>query len=161
MANQILARLGIVMTADSAEFKQGMLDAELAVQKFEKTALKQLASAKKEMQAMELAAKDFGREVTNVEKAQRSLSESGKYSKLAGSETAQELLFKAAALDKIAAATKKVNAEQMAGFMGQKAAGGGLNAQQKAALGYQTTDIITAWLAVKTQCLFLFNKVVN
>jgi len=158
MANQILARLGIVMTADSAEFKQGMLDAELAVQKFEKTALKQLASAKKEMQAMELAAKDFGREVTNVEKVQRSLAESGKYSKLAGSETAQDLLFKAAALDKIAAATKKVNAEQMVGMLGQKAAGGGLNAQQKAALGYQTTDIITGLAGGQNPMLVLIQQ---
>jgi phage-related minor tail protein len=158
MANQILARLGIVMTADSAEFKQGMDEGILAVQKFEKEAKRQLSSARKEMQQMEYATKDFGREVTNLEKAQRSLQSGGKYAKLAGSETAQELLFKAAALDKIAAATKKVNSEQMAGFMGQKAAGGGLNAQQKAALGYQTTDIITGLAGGQNPMLVLIQQ---
>jgi phage-related minor tail protein len=150
MANQILARLGVKMTADNAEFKQGMDEGVLAVQKFERAVKRELNAAEKEMRQLEYAAKDVGREVSNVEKMQRQLAQGGKFSRLAGTEEAQNLLFKAAALDKATQAQKANNAEVLKSV--------GLTMQQRAALGYQTTDIITSLAGGQNPMLVLLQQ---
>lgn len=147
---QILARLGVMMTANSAGFKQGMDEGILATQKFNRTVKSELGAAQKEIDRLSYAAKDFGKTLTEVEKINRQLAEGGKLSNIAGSEKAQELLFRASAYDKVAAAQKKQ------GETAAKAAG--LTAFQLQQLSYQTTDIFTSLAGGQSPLLVLIQQ---
>lgn len=147
---QILARLGVVMTANSAEFKQGMDEGILATQKLKRAITSEFTAAQKEIDRLSYAAKDFGKSLSEVDKINRQLSEGGKLSNIAGSEKAQELLFRAAAYDKVAAAQKKQ------GETAAKAAG--LTAFQLQQLSYQTTDIFTSLAGGQSPLLVLIQQ---
>ena len=147
---QLLARLGVVMTANSAGFKQGMDEGVLATQKFTRTVKSELNTAQKEIDRLTYAAQDFGKTLTEVDKINRQLSSGGKLSNLAGTEKAQELLMRASAFDKLAVAQKN---------QGQAAAkAAGLTAFQLQQLSYQTTDIFTSLAGGQSPLLVLIQQ---
>lgn len=147
---QLLARLGVVMTANSAGFKQGMDEGVLATQKFTRTVKSELNTAQKEIDRLTYAAQDFGKTLTEVDKINRQLSSGGKLSNLAGTEKAQELLMRASAFDKLAVAQKNQ------GIAAGKAAG--LTAFQLQQLSYQTTDIFTSLAGGQSPLLVLIQQ---
>lgn len=148
--NQILARLGVVMTANSAGLKLGLDEGAVAVQKFSRKVQSEFNTAQKEIDRLTYAAQDFGKTLTEVDKINRQLSSGGKLSNLAGTEKAQELLMRASAFDKLAVAQKN---------QGQAAAkAAGLTAFQLQQLNYQTTDIFTSLAGGQSPLLVLIQQ---
>jgi phage-related minor tail protein len=135
MANQILARLGIVMAVDSAELAVGLDKAKEQFKGFSKEVQRQANEAAKETMALKMATETYGKSLTAVQRLELEM----RYGKYAGNMlTAQQnklLREQAAAYDAVKASADKANAA--------KVAKGGLTPQMSAALGYQTTDIIT------------------
>lgn len=135
MANQILARLGIVMAVDSAELVTGLDKAKEQFKGFSKEVQRQSNEAAKDTMALKMATETYGKTLTAVQRLELEM----KYGKYAGNMmTAQQnklLMEQAAAYDAVKAAADKANAA--------KVGKGGLTPQMSAALGYQTTDIIT------------------
>lgn len=134
MANQILARLGIVMGVDSGELEIGLNAAKEKFKGFTQEVKRQTNEAAKQTMALKMATESYGKTLTEVEKLELEL----KYGRMAGNmveeKTLNLLRQQAAAYDAVKAAADKAN----------KAKSGGLTAQQQAALGYQTTDIVTS-----------------
>ncbi len=135
MANQILARLGIVMAVDSAELEVGLSKAKEQFKGFTKEVQRQSNEAAKETLALKMATETYGKTLTAVQRLELEM----KYGKYAGNMLTEQqnklLREQAAAYDAVKAAADKANAA--------KVAKGGLTPQMSAALGYQTTDIIT------------------
>jgi lambda family phage tail tape measure protein len=135
MANQILARLGIVMAVDSAELAVGLDKAKEQFKGFSKEVQRQSNEAAKETMALKLATETYGKSLTAVQRLEMEM----RYGKYAGNMlTAQQnklLMEQAAAYDAVRASADKANAA--------KAGKGGLQPHLVAALGYQTTDIVT------------------
>lgn len=138
MASQNIARLGVVLGLDSGELVREMEDAQKKFKKFTNEIKRDTNDAAKATVQLEEATKAYGRTLTKVEEIQIQI-ETGKF-KHATDTAKKALLEKAAAYDKVAASAKKAN-EMAAGSTLPK---GGMTAQQQAALGYQTTDIITS-----------------
>jgi len=134
MASQNIARLGIVLGLDSGELVTKISEAQQKFSKFKAQIKRDSEDAAKEILRLEYATKTYGKTLTEVDKVNRQI-ELGKY-KHQPETLVQNLLKQAAAYDKIAASAKA--AEQA------KLGKGGMTAQQQAALGYQTTDIITS-----------------
>lgn len=132
-SNQYLARLGFVLALDQSEFVQDITEAQKKFKDFTAEVKRDSAQAAKAALELDYATKTYGKTLTKVEEIQEAFK-SGKY---AQAEQWQKdlLLQKAAAYDKVAQAAQKANQAQMKS--------GGLTPQQSAALGYQTTDIIT------------------
>jgi len=134
MANQILARLGIVMGVDSGELEIGLKAAQEKFKGFTQEVKRQTSEAAKQTMALKMATESYGKTLTEVDKLELEL----KYGRMAGNmveeKTLNLLRQQAAAYDAVKAAADKAN----------KAKSGGLTAQQQAALGYQTTDIVTS-----------------
>jgi hypothetical protein len=125
--SQYLARLGVVLGIDTAEYSADVDEVQRQTKKMQNTIASELRLAEKEYQRLKYATEDYGKEVTNLTRIQRQMEAGGSLSHLP-EQTRKALEAQASALD---AVMKK----QVAGFkMGQ---------QQIAALGYQTTDIIT------------------
>lgn len=135
MANQILARLGIVMAVDSAELEVGLSKAKEQFRGFTKEVQRQSNEAAKETMALKMATETYGKTLTAVQRLELEM----KYGKYAGNMLTEQqnrlLREQAAAYDAVKASADKANAA--------KVAKGGLTPQMSAALGYQTTDIIT------------------
>ena len=135
MANQILARLGIVMAVDSAELEVGLSKAKEQFKGFTKEVQRQSNEAAKETMALKMATETYGKTLTAVQRLELEM----KYGKYAGNMLTEQqnrlLREQAAAYDAVKASADKANAA--------KVAKGGLTPQMSAALGYQTTDIIT------------------
>lgn len=134
MANQILARLGIVMGVDSGELEIGLNAAKEKFKGFTQEVTRQTNEAARQTIALKMATESYGKTLTEVEKLELEL----RYGRLAGNMVEEKTLSllrqQAAAYDAVKAAADKAN----------KAKTGGLTAQQQAALGYQTTDIVTS-----------------
>lgn len=132
-SNQYLARLGFVLALDQSEFVQEVTEAQKKFKDFTAEVKRDSSQAAKAALELDYATKTYGKTLTKVEEIQEAFK-SGKY---AQAEQWQKdlLLQKAAAYDKVAQAAQKANQAQMKS--------GGLTPQQSAALGYQTTDIIT------------------
>lgn len=140
MASTNIARLGVVLGLDMAEFSAQLDKSISETKKFASAVDREAKIAAKEIQSLKHAVEDYGKEVSYVTKMQRDLHDvTGRYYNLAKSKPdfAVEMLKEAAAMDAKIVATKKLNAVNLEGMKQ------GMNAQQKAALGYQTTDIIT------------------
>lgn len=149
MANQILARLGVVMTLNAGEWADEVNQAIEAEKRLKREITKQNNDIEKEILKVTYAVKDFGKELTLVEKIQREFGEGGKFEKATKSRK-EALLLQAQELDRLTAVAKKAQAETM------KAAG--LNAQQLQALSYQTTDIITSLAGGQNPMLVLLQQ---
>jgi phage-related minor tail protein len=139
MANQIAARLGVLLGIDTAEFSSGVDKAVADTRKLKRSIESEMKTAEKEIQRIKYAVEDYGKEVSAVTLMQRQLAEGGKYANLAKSSDtfAKAMLKEAAALDAVVAANNKLNKSRSSKEMG-------LDRFQKQALAYQTTDIVTS-----------------
>lgn len=139
MANQIAARLGVLLGIDTAEFSSGVDKAVADTRKLKRSIESEMKNAEKEIQRIKYAVEDYGKEVSAVTLMQRQLAEGGRYANLAKSSDtfAKAMLKEAAALDAVMAAQKNLNGARSSKEMG-------LDRFQKQALAYQTTDIVTS-----------------
>lgn len=139
MANQIAARLGVLLGIDTAEFSSGVDKAVADTRKLKRSIESEMKNAEKEIQRIKYAVEDYGKEVTAVTLMQRQLAEGGRYANLAKSSDtfAKAMLKEAAALDAVMESQKKLNGSRSSKEMG-------LDRFQKQALAYQTTDIVTS-----------------
>lgn len=151
MAGQNAARLAVQLALESGTFSG---DVQAAIDKFVKlpNAIKRESkNAAKDIELMRYAIADYGKEVSHVTKMQRELyGDFGKYKSAAAEQhgLAMSMLQVAHAMDKQVEAQKKLNETKP----------GGMNAQQKAALGYQTTDIITSLAGGQNPMLVLLQQ---
>ncbi len=135
MASQNIARLGIVLGLDSGELVTKISEAQQKFSKFKSQIKRDSEDAAKEIVRLEMATKSYGKTLTEVEKVEQQIR-LGKYKNLPDV-LIDNLKKQAAAYDKVAASAKAAEQAKMG-----KA--GGLTPQQQAALGYQTTDIVTS-----------------
>jgi len=124
-SNQNLARLGFVLALDSGELKTELDDLNKRFKNFSNEAKRDTVQAAKAIVELEEATQRYGKTLTKVEEIQLQFK-TGKFAQ-ADEMTKKALLEKAKAYDAIATSATK-----------------SMTAQQKAALGYQTTDIITS-----------------
>lgn len=134
MASQNIARLGIVLGLDSGELVTKITEAQQKFSKFKSQIKRDSEDAAKEIVRLELATKSYGKTLTEVEKVEQQVR-LGKYKNLPDV-LIDNLKKQAAAYDKVAASAKAAETAKLGK--------GGMTAQQQAALGYQTTDIITS-----------------
>lgn len=134
-ASQNIARLGIVLGLDSGELVTKITEAQQKFSKFKAQIKRDSEDAAKEIVRLETATRNYGKTLTEVEKVEEQIR-LGKY-KNQPDLIINNLKAQASAYDKVAFAAKAAEQAKM-GKMG------GMTAQQQAALGYQTTDIITS-----------------
>ena len=135
MANQNIARLGVVLGLDMAEFSSGVEKAIQENKKLKNSIQRETNAAAKEILALEYAVRDYGRQVSKTELIQREFIAGGKYANATqGMKTL--LLERAKAYD--ALAMSATNADKA------MAKGAGMDRYLKQALAYQTTDIVTS-----------------
>jgi len=127
MASRNLARLGVVLGIDVAEWEKDINAAISANKKLSREIKADSNAAERELARLKFATEDYGKTLTQVELIQREIS-SGRYQS-ATQKHKDELLKQAAAYDAIANSAKK------AGFT--------MTEQQKIGLAYQTTDLVT------------------
>jgi phage-related minor tail protein len=127
MASNNIARLGVVLGLDTAEFTAEVDKAIAVNQKMANAIKRDTNAAAGELINLKHATEDYGKALSKVELIQREVT-SGRFMN-ATADMKQRLLDQAAAYDKIAASQKKVTGE--------------LTQQQKIQLTYQTTDLFT------------------
>lgn len=154
MASQNVARLGVVLGLDFAEFQKGIDEAVAATAKLKKEIRSDSNAAAKELRALMYATEDYGKALTKVEQIQREIA-GGRF-KNATQELKNDLLKQAAAYDLVAANANKARMAQI-GMLGGTA-GGKLNQQQIAALSYQTTDILTGLASGQNPLMILIQQ---
>lgn len=130
MASQNIARLGVVLGLDTAEFTASIDKAISENAKLKNAIRKDSNSAAAEIINLKNATEDYGKTLTKVELIQREVT-SGKFMN-ATTAMKDQLLQQAAAYDKVALAAKN-----SAGATFK------MNEQQKINLTYQTTDFFT------------------
>ena len=130
MASQNIARLGVVLGLDTAEFTAS-IDKAISENKKLKDAIKrETNAAAKEIVALKYATDDYGKTVSKVTQVEREMA-AGRF-KNATADMKKQLLDQAAAYDKIASSAKNATNAQFR-----------MNEQQKIQLTYQTTDLFT------------------
>ena len=127
MASNNIARLGVVLALDTAEFTASVDKAIQENKKLGQAIKRDSNAAAGEILALKFATEDYGKTLTKVQLAEREIA-SGRFM-MATDKFKQELLAQAAAYDQVAANAHK--------------AAGGLTAWQKQGLMYQTTDFFT------------------
>lgn len=127
MASNNIARLGVVLGLDSAQF-QADIDKAIAANRKLKQAIKSDSNAAAGAIAeLKNATDDYGKTLTKVEQIQREVT-SGRYMN-ATQDLKDRLLQQAAAYDKVVAQQSKLNK--------------GMTDQQKIQVSYQMTDLVT------------------
>ena len=127
MASQYLSRLGIVLGVDSSELVQEVEKARQQFTKFARQVSSDSNAAAKDILALRDATSDYGKTLTKVEQVEREIQR-GRY--MYATKTLQDQLrAEAKAYDEKAKAMKSVS--------------GVMTEQQKLALSYQTTDLVT------------------
>lgn len=131
--SQTIARLGVQLGLDSAEFKSGASNAVVETKNLRNSIAREMRAAEKEIQTLKYATEDYGKTITRVAQLEREI-EAGRFKNLSGSDKGQEVLNRlraqAKAYDDIAAKSKSATT-------------GGLTSQQQLQLTYQTTDFVT------------------
>lgn len=127
MASNNIARLGVVLGLDTAEFSAAIDKAILEKQKLAREIKKASNDAAGEIIKLKYATDDYGKSLSKVEEIRREI-DAGRFMNAEKGLQAQ-LLAAAAAYDAKAASMKKFNNV--------------LTDQQKLQLSYQTTDLIT------------------
>lgn len=155
MASQNIARLGVVLGIDTAEFTAGVDKAIAENKKLKASIQRESNAAAKEILALKYATEDYGKSLTKVEQVQREIT-GGKF-RNATQQLKDQLLAQAAAYDKVAASSTKAKVAQM-GMLGAQLPGGQLNQQQIAALSYQTTDIVTGLVSGQNPLIVLIQQ---
>jgi phage-related minor tail protein len=130
MASQNIARLGVVLGLDTAEFTASIDKAISENAKLKNAIRRDTNSAAGELITLIHATEDYGKALTKVELIQREVT-SGKFMN-ATKDMKDRLLQQAAAYDKIAMSAKNAAGAQFK-----------MNEQQKIQLTYQTTDFFT------------------
>jgi len=130
MASQNIARLGVVLGLDTAEFTASIDKAISENAKLKNAIRRDTNAAAGELKTLVHATEDYGKALTKVELIQREVT-SGRYMN-ATKDMKDRLLQQAAAYDKIAASAKNATNAQFK-----------MNEQQKIQLTYQTTDFVT------------------
>ena len=130
MASQNIARLGVVLGLDTAEFTASIDKAISENAKLKNAIRRDTNSAAGELKTLVHATEDYGKALTKVELIQREVT-SGKFMN-ATQDMKNRLLQQAAAYDKVA-----MSAKNAAGATFK------MNEQQKINLTYQTTDFFT------------------
>jgi lambda family phage tail tape measure protein len=130
MASQNIARLGVVLGLDTAEFTASIDKAISENAKLKNAIRRDTNSAAGELKALVHATEDYGKTLTKVELIQREVT-SGKFMN-ATKDMKDRLLQQAAAYDKIADSAKNAAGATFK-----------MNEQQKINLTYQTTDFFT------------------
>jgi len=130
MASQNIARLGVVLGLDTAEFTASIDKAISENAKLKNAIRRDTNSAAGELKALTHATEDYGKTLTKVELMQREVT-SGKFMN-ATKDMKDRLLQQAAAYDKVANAAKNAAGATFK-----------MNEQQKINLTYQTTDFFT------------------
>jgi phage-related minor tail protein len=130
MASQNIARLGVVLGLDTAEFTASIDKAISENAKLKNAIRRDTNSAAGELITLIHATEDYGKALTKVELIQREVT-SGKFMN-ATADMKARLLQQAAAYDKVA-----LSAKNAAGATFK------MNEQQKINLTYQTTDFFT------------------
>lgn len=127
MASQYLSRLGIVLGVDSGELVQEVEKARQQFNKFARQVSSDSNAAAKDIIALRNATEDYGKTLTKVEQVEREIKQ-GRY--MYATKTLQDQLrAEAKAYDDKAKSMKSVT--------------GLMTEQQKLALSYQTTDLVT------------------
>ena len=127
MASNNIARLGVVLGLDTAEFTASIDKAIQENKKLGQAIKRDTNAAAGEIIALKNATDDYGKTLTKVQLIEREISQ-GKF-RSATDEMKNQLLAQAAAYDQVAVGAHK--------------AAGGLTAWQKQGLAYQTTDFFT------------------
>lgn len=127
MASANIARLGVVLGLDTAEFTASIDKAISENRKLKNAITKDSNAAAGAIAQLKFATEDYGKTLTQVDMVQREIS-SGRF-KNATTDLKAQLLQQAAALDLVSKSTKTASA--------------GMNAFQKQSLMYQTTDFFT------------------
>jgi lambda family phage tail tape measure protein len=130
MASQNIARLGVVLGLDTAEFTASIDKAISENAKLKNAIRRDTNSAAGELKTLVHATEDYGKALTKVELIQREVT-SGKFMN-ATKDMKDRLLQQAAAYDKIANSAKNAAGATFK-----------MNEQQKMNLTYQTTDFFT------------------
>lgn len=136
-ASQNIARLGVVLGLETAEFSTDVNEAIAKTKTLKNAVEREAKAATKEINLIRQAVQDYGREVSNAEKMQRQFAEGGKYENLGRQrKDIQEAMIKEARL-----LDERIAKEKQLYQSGSKAFQ--MSVQQRAALAYQTTDILT------------------
>ena len=135
MASQNIARLGVVLGLDSGELVTEMAEAQKKFKSFTNEIKRDTNDAAKATLQLEEATRSYGKTLTKVEEIQMQI-DTGRF-KYATDTVKKSLLDRAAAYDKVAQAATKANDAE-------SGKAGGLTNFQRAALSYQTTDIVTS-----------------
>jgi len=147
MASSNIARLGVILGINVAEWEADINQAIAANVKLKNAIKRENTAAEKEIERLAWAVKDYGREVSAAEKLERDFLAGGKFAN-ATDLRKQKLRELATQYDAVAAAAKKAGTAET----------GGITAQQKAALGYQTTDVITSLAGGQNPMLVLLQQ---
>lgn len=127
MASSNIARLGVVLGLDTASFTADVDKAIAETRNLKAAITRESNAAAKEIVALKYATEDYGKEVSKVTQIEREIA-AGRF-KNASPALQQQLLAQAKAYDEVAAAGKRTM--------------GVLSEQQKLAITYQTTDLVT------------------
>ena len=145
MASQNIARLGVVLGLDTAEFTASIDKAISENAKLKNAIRRDTNAAAAEIINLKHATDDYGKTLTKVQMMERETT-SGRFMN-ATKEAKALLLEKAKAYDAVANAAKNAtNAEFK------------MNAQQKMGLTYQTTDVITSLAAGQNPFIVLLQQ---
>jgi lambda family phage tail tape measure protein len=145
MASQNIARLGVVLGLDTAEFTASIDKAISENAKLKNAIRRDSNAAAAEIINLKHATDDYGKTLTRVQMMERETT-SGRFMN-ASKEMKQQLLERAKAYDAVANATTKVADAQFK-----------MNAQQKLGLTYQTTDLITSLAAGQNPLIVLMQQ---
>jgi phage-related minor tail protein len=145
MASQNIARLGVVLGLDTAEFTASIDKAISENAKLKNAIRRDTNSAAGELITLIHATEDYGKALTKVELIQREVT-SGKFMN-ATKDMKDRLLQQAAAYDKIAMSAKNAAGAQFK-----------MNEQQKIQLTYQTTDFFTQIVSGQSPFLAAFQQ---
>lgn len=130
MASQNIARLGVVLGLDTAEFTASIDKAIAENVKLKNAIRRETDAAAKEIVALKYATDDYGKVVSKVTQIEREMA-AGRF-KNATADVKKQLLDQAKAYDSIAMSAKSAAGAQFK-----------MNEQQKLQLTYQTTDLFT------------------
>jgi lambda family phage tail tape measure protein len=145
MASQNIARLGVVLGLDTAEFTASIDKAISENAKLKNAIRRDSNAAAAEIVNLKHATDDYGKTLTRVQMMERETT-SGRFMN-ASKEMKQQLLERAKAYDAVATATTKAVDAQFK-----------MNAQQKMGLTYQTTDLVTSLAAGQNPFIVLLQQ---
>jgi phage-related minor tail protein len=145
MASQNIARLGVVLGLDTAEFTASIDKAISENAKLKNAIRRDTNAAAGELINLKNATDDYGKTLTKVQMMERETT-SGRFMN-ATKEMKAQLLEKAKAYDAVANAANNATAAEFK-----------MNAQQKLGLTYQTTDLITSLAAGQNPLIVLMQQ---